>query len=101
MHRGVLPVLYTSEPSTDYATDVDARVQFALTSAKKWDIIEDGDPIVILSAWKDGGGFTNNVRVVYAFFEADRVDCLFRSDRRRSQKNTNLVMANREQEGKN
>ncbi|XP_017006877.3 pyruvate kinase [Drosophila takahashii] len=100
MHRGVLPVLYTSEPSTDYATDVDARVQFALTSAKKWEIIDDGDPIVIVSAWKEGGGFTNNVRVVYAFFEADRVDCLFRSDRRRSRKNTNLQMANREQEAK-
>lgn len=100
LHRGVLPILYTLEPSTDYATDVDARVQFAMTSAKKWGIIDDGDPIVIVSAWKDGGGFTNNVRVVYAFFEADRVDCLFRSDRRHSRKNTNLQMANREPAGK-
>nr|AAL90110.1 AT19392p [Drosophila melanogaster] len=100
LHRGVLPILYTSEPSTDYATDVDARVQFAMTSAKKWGIIDDGDPIVIVSAWKDGGGFTNNVRVVYAFFEADRVDCLFRSDRRHSRKNTNLQMANREPDDK-
>ncbi|KAH8325092.1 hypothetical protein KR074_010610 [Drosophila pseudoananassae] len=90
IHRGILPVVYTSEPSNDYTTDVDARVQFALTIAKKADIINDGDPIVIVSAWKDGGGFTNNVRVVYAFFEADNVDCLFRSDRRHSVKNTNL-----------
>lgn len=90
IHRGILPVVYTSEPNNDYATDVDARVQFALTIAKKAEIINDGDPIVIVSAWKDGGGFTNNVRVVYAFFEADQVDCLFRSDRRHSVKNTNL-----------
>ncbi|KAH8244124.1 hypothetical protein KR026_000010 [Drosophila bipectinata] len=90
IHRGILPVVYTSEPSNDYTTDVDSRVQFALTIAKKADIINDGDPIVIVSAWKDGGGFTNNVRVVYAFFEADNVDCLFRSDRRHSVKNTNL-----------
>ncbi|KAH8251341.1 hypothetical protein KR032_008456 [Drosophila birchii] len=95
IHRGVLPMLYTAEPSSDYATDVDGRVHFGLTCAKKMEIISDGDPIVILSAWKDGGGFTNNLRVVYAFFEADRVDCLFRADRRLSQKNTNLVMANR------
>ncbi|KAH8410020.1 hypothetical protein KR009_004227, partial [Drosophila setifemur] len=95
IHRGVLPVLYTPEPSTNYVTDVDARVQFALTCAKKADIINDGDSIVIVSAWKDGGGFTNNVRVVYAFFEADRVDCLFRSDRRHSRKMTSLQTAER------
>ncbi|XP_046868468.1 pyruvate kinase isoform X1 [Drosophila willistoni] len=90
LHRGILPVLYTSEPIDDYVSDVDARVKFALTSAKKSGLINDGDPIVIVSAWKDGGGFTNNVRVVYSFFEADRVDCLFRADRRVSRKNTTL-----------
>ncbi|KAH8283511.1 hypothetical protein KR018_004634, partial [Drosophila ironensis] len=100
IHRGIMPVLYTPEPDTDFASDVDARVQFALTCAKKAEMINDGDPIVIVSAWKDGGGFTNNIRVVYAFFVADRVDCLFRSDRRHSIKNSSMQMEVRKTEGK-
>ncbi|XP_030372459.1 pyruvate kinase [Scaptodrosophila lebanonensis] len=90
LHRGVVPVLYTGNPDEDYVTDVDMRVRFALTTAKKNDLINDGDPVVIVSSWKEGGGFTNTIRVIYAFFEADRVDCLFRADRRSSRKNTNL-----------
>ncbi|XP_002060370.3 pyruvate kinase [Drosophila virilis] len=90
LHRGVLPLLYSADCAENYANDVDARVGFALTSAKKSDLISDGDPIVIVSAWKDGGGFTNNVRVVYSFFEADRMDCLFRADQNSSRKNTTL-----------
>lgn len=90
LHRGVLPLLYPTECSESYASDVDARVKFAITSAKKSDLIVDGDPIVIVSAWKDGGGFTNNVRVIYSFFEADRMDCLFRADQIGSRRNTTL-----------
>ncbi|XP_017966267.1 pyruvate kinase [Drosophila navojoa] len=90
LHRGILPLLYQVNCAENYATDVDARVRFALTSAKKMDLISDGDPIVIVSAWKDGGGFTNNVRVVYSFFEADRMECLFRADHSSSNKNTIL-----------
>ncbi|XP_001356165.1 pyruvate kinase [Drosophila pseudoobscura] len=100
IHRGVVPVLYTAEPSSEYAEDVDERVAFALTVAKKGEMINDGDPIVIVSAWKNGGGFTNNVRVVYAFFEADRVDCLFRADRRISRKNTALQAESAQEEKK-
>ncbi|EDW39994.1 GL15445 [Drosophila persimilis] len=100
IHRGVVPVLYTAEPSSEYAEDVDERVAFALTVAKKGEMINDGDPIVIVSAWKNGGGFTNNVRVVYAFFEADRVDCLFRADRRTSRKNTALQAESAQEEKK-
>ncbi|SPP82421.1 pyruvate kinase [Drosophila guanche] len=100
LQRGVLPVLYTAEPGSEYAADVDERVNFALTCAKKGEMINDGDPIVIVSAWKDGGGFTNNVRVVYAFFEADRIDCLFRADRRASRKNTALQAESAREEKK-
>ncbi|XP_017844220.2 pyruvate kinase [Drosophila busckii] len=90
LHRGVFPLLYNAECNQIYANDVDARVKFALINAKKNELINDGDPIVIVSAWKDGGGFTNNVRVVYAFFETDRIDCLFRADKGGSIKNTAL-----------
>ncbi|XP_034098732.1 pyruvate kinase [Drosophila albomicans] len=90
LHCGVLPLLYTADCAENYSSDVDARVKFALTTAKKLELINDGDPIVIVSAWKDGGGFTNNVRVVYAFFEADQMDCLFRADQNNARKNTVL-----------
>lgn len=85
LHRGILPLLY---PHACAENDINARVEFALTCARKSDLIADGDTIVIVSAWKEAG-FTNNVRVVYSFFETDKLDCLFREDHNRSAKNTN------------
>lgn len=86
LHRGILPLLY---PNPCAENDINARVSFALTCARKSGLIADGDPIVIVSAWKEAG-FTNNVRIVYSFFETDKLDCLFREDEHRAAKNTDL-----------
>lgn len=49
-------------------------------------IIKSGDPVIILSPWKDGGGFTNNMRLVYAFYEQEDFDCIQKIDRKSAKK---------------
>lgn len=45
--------------------DVDNRVQFGVKFGKSRGFIKSGDPIVIVTGWKSGSGFTNTLRVVY------------------------------------
>jgi pyruvate kinase len=45
--------------------DVEGRVQFGIKFGKSRGFIKSGDPIVIVTGWKSGSGFTNTLRVVY------------------------------------
>ncbi len=45
--------------------DVDARVQYGIQFGKSRGFIKSGDPIVIVTGWKSGSGFTNTIRIVY------------------------------------
>lgn len=53
-------------PLPDWQKDVDARIQFGITVGKKSGYIKPGDAIVIVSGWRQGAGFTNTLRVLYA-----------------------------------
>lgn len=44
--------------------DVDARVQFGLQFGKQRQFVKSGDPVVIVTGWKSGSGFTNTVRIM-------------------------------------
>lgn len=52
---------------TDWLKDVDARVEFGLKFGKLRGFVNAKDPVVIVTGWKQGSGFTNTVRIVYVF----------------------------------
>ncbi|XP_065368329.1 pyruvate kinase-like [Calliphora vicina] len=71
LYRGVTPIMYTGISKKSWLNEMDARVQFSMNVANLMKIIKSGDSVVILSPWKDGAGFTNTMRLVYAFFEQE------------------------------
>lgn len=50
----------------DWMLDVDSRVQFGVNFAKGRGMVKSGDPIIIVTGWQKGSGFTNTMRIVYA-----------------------------------
>ncbi|KAM7359507.1 uncharacterized protein ACRADG_013165 [Cochliomyia hominivorax] len=76
LYRGVIPIIYTGIPNKSWLKETDDRIKFAMNVGKLMKIIVNGDPVVILSPWMDGGGFTNTMRLVYAFYEIEDFDCI-------------------------
>lgn len=50
----------------DWMEDVDGRVKFGVNFAKQRGMVKSGDPIIIVTGWQKGSGFTNTMRIVYA-----------------------------------
>lgn len=65
LFRGVVPFLFKGERLDDWPHDVDARIQEAVKFGKKKNFIKSGDPIIIITGWRQGSGATNTLRVVY------------------------------------
>lgn len=57
--------LYLVDPLPDWLRDVDARVQSGLQFGQRQGFILPGDPVIVITGWRQGSGFTNNMRVVY------------------------------------
>jgi len=49
----------------DWMKDVDARVQYGVNFGKTRGFIQGGDPIIVITGWKQGAGFTNTMRILY------------------------------------
>ncbi|XP_060525800.1 pyruvate kinase-like isoform X2 [Cylas formicarius] len=64
LFRGILPLVYEESRLEDWLKDVDARVSFGLNFGKSKGFIKAGDPVIVVTGWKQGSGFTNTVRVV-------------------------------------
>jgi len=64
LYRGILPMHYTEDKHSDWMVDVDKRVQFGVDYAKQKGMVKSGDPIVIVTGWQKGSGFTNTIRIV-------------------------------------
>jgi len=73
LYRGILPVHYTgcksnksADKDNDWMADVDHRVEAAMAVGKERGFIAVGSPVVVVTGWKQGAGFTNTMRVVHA-----------------------------------
>lgn len=52
---------------------MDARVQAGLQFGQKQGFVKPGDPVIVVTGWKQGSGFTNTLRVVYVSKETGDV----------------------------
>ncbi|KAL1517154.1 hypothetical protein ABEB36_000955 [Hypothenemus hampei] len=73
LYRAVLPVLYEKERLNDWLQDVDARVNCGITFGKSKGFIKTSDPVVVITGWKQGSGFTNTMRIVYVSDEISSI----------------------------
>lgn len=64
IYRGVLPIVYTEPPASDWLKDVDNRVQYGLKFGRARGFITTGDNVVVVTGWKQGSGFTNTLRII-------------------------------------
>lgn len=66
LYRGIIPLHYGAETrDSDWLKDVDARVQYGINFGKDRGFIKTGDPVIIITGWKQGAGFTNTFRLIY------------------------------------
>lgn len=65
LYRGIIPVHYTPERVEDWMDDVNARVDYAVNYGKELGFIKSGEPVVVVTGWQKGAGFTNTMRVLY------------------------------------
>lgn len=45
---------------------MDSRIQHAMNNLRRQKFIQVGDAVVIVSGWRQGAGFTNCIRIIYA-----------------------------------
>lgn len=66
LYRSIFPLLHTAERQSDWLQDVEMRVQYAMKFGKANKFISPGDPVLIITGWQSGAGYTNTMRIVYA-----------------------------------
>uniref|UniRef100_A0A6B2EFJ3 Pyruvate kinase n=1 Tax=Phlebotomus kandelakii TaxID=1109342 RepID=A0A6B2EFJ3_9DIPT len=64
LYRGILPLIYEEQALGDWLKDVDVRVQFGMNFGNSRGFIKKGDPVIVVTGWRQGSGFTNTIRVV-------------------------------------
>lgn len=67
LYRGVFPLYYSKmERESDWPKDIDARINYGVEVGKERGFIHSGDPIVVITGWRQGAGATNTVRLINA-----------------------------------
>lgn len=66
LHRGILPLFYKEGPiGGDWLKDVDCRVQYGLKFGECRGFVKAKDPVIVVTGWRQGSGYTNTMRIVY------------------------------------
>ncbi|XP_057337041.1 pyruvate kinase-like isoform X3 [Microplitis mediator] len=65
LYRGILPLLHTEAPVSDWLKDVDNRVQYGMKFGKSRGFLKTGDTVIVVTGWQQGSGYTNTLRIVY------------------------------------
>ncbi|XP_017762660.1 PREDICTED: pyruvate kinase-like [Eufriesea mexicana] len=65
LYCGIHPLHYRVDAVSDWARDIQARIQSGINSFRRKGYIRVGDPVVVVSGWRQGIGFTNCVRIIY------------------------------------
>ncbi|XP_073984671.1 pyruvate kinase-like isoform X3 [Rhodnius prolixus] len=65
LFRAIVPIYYDRLASLDWLKDTEDRVKFGLKIAFEKKYFTYGDPLIVVTGWKQGGGFTNTIRLIY------------------------------------
>ncbi|XKL66447.1 hypothetical protein PGB90_009867 [Kerria lacca] len=65
LYRAILPLYYEAAAGPDWLKDVDCRVQYGIEFGTCLGFIKAKNPIVVVTGWRQGSGFTNTMRIVY------------------------------------
>ena len=66
LFRGILPIYYPNVRKLEWTQDMDARIQFGVEYGRNRGFIKSGDPIVLITGWQQGSGYTNTMRIITA-----------------------------------
>ncbi|XP_045183995.1 pyruvate kinase PKM-like isoform X5 [Mercenaria mercenaria] len=64
MYRGVFPIHYVEPKLEFWAEDMDKRLYKGIAVGRARGMLETGDPVVIVTGWKCGAGYTNTMRLI-------------------------------------
>ncbi|XGW25838.1 hypothetical protein V3C99_006887 [Haemonchus contortus] len=66
LYRSVFPLHFSKPRESDWQADIDERIEFGIAAGKRHGIIWTGDPLVVVTGWHKGAGFTNTIRILIA-----------------------------------
>lgn len=62
LYRGIVPVLYNGDTVDDWMKEVNSMVDHAVSIGKEQKFIKSGEPVIVVTGWQKGSGFTNTLR---------------------------------------
>lgn len=75
LYRAILPLIYEAPRMDDWLRDVDSRLAYGIKFGKAQGFIRTGDPVIVVTGWKQGSGYTNTLRIIYVSDEVGPI-CL-------------------------
>lgn len=69
LSRGCFPCIVKfakPDDDKDWAEDIDKRVKYAVDVGKERGFYEEGTPLIVVTGWRSGSGFTNTMRIIYS-----------------------------------